>query len=144
MSEIGQVIEKRENNRLLVKLERQEACAKCRACTAGMKSEEMLLEAENLCNAEIGDNVDITLEEADFMKAVLIMYGIPFACFMTGLLVTYFTMTNMGISGADIISFLVGLVLVVISYLVIHSFEPHFKKDNYVPKAVCVVDKNTP
>lgn len=141
MSEIGQVIEKKDNNRLIIKLERQEACAKCRACTAGMKTEEMLLEAENLCNADVGDNVNITLEETDFMKAVLIMYGIPFGCFMAGLMGTYFAFTSAGIANAEIISFFTGIVLVVVSYLIIHCFEPHFKNDNYVPKAVNVVNK---
>lgn len=139
MGEIGQVIEKRNNNRLLIKLERQEACAKCRACTAGMRTEEMLLEAENLCNADINDNVEITLEEADFMKAVLIMYGIPFLCFIGGLLISYFVLNNMGINGADAISFFIGIVLVVIAYFVIHVFEPHFKSANYMPKAINVV-----
>lgn len=141
MSEVGQVIEKRANNRVLIKLQRQEACAKCRACTAGMKTEEMLLEAENMCNADIGDSVDIALEESDFMKAVIIMYGIPFACFITGLMGTYFALTAAGVSGAEFISFGVGIALVVVSYLIIHLFEPHFKNDNYVPKAVNIVNK---
>lgn len=140
MSEIGQVMEKRDNNRLLVKLKRQEACAKCRACSAGMKTEEMLLQAENLCNANVGDNVEIALEEADFMKAVLIMYGIPFLCFIGGIMGTYFLLQSISAQNAEIISFCVGLVSVVISYLIIHCFEPHFKKDNYVPKAIKIAE----
>lgn len=140
MGEIGQVIEKRDNNRLLIRLERQEACAKCRACSAGMKSEEMLLQAENLCNADIGDNVEVSLEEADFMKAVLILYGIPFLCFICGIMGTYFLLQKSGIANTELISFGVGFALVVISYLIIHCFEPHFKKDNYVPKAVRIED----
>ena len=94
MAEVGQVIEKKDNNRLLIRLERQEACAKCRACSAGMQAKEMLLEAENLCNAKIGDNVEISLEETDFMKAVLIMYGIPFVCFVVGVIASYFILTS--------------------------------------------------
>jgi sigma-E factor negative regulatory protein RseC len=140
MSEIGQVIEKRDNNILVVKLQRQEACAKCRACSAGMKTEEMLLEAENLCNAEVGDKVDIALEESDFMKAVFIMYGIPFIFFVVGLIGSYFAMAQLGIANAELLSFVAGILLVVISYLVIHQFEPHFRKDNYVPKAINVVE----
>lgn len=141
MSEIGQVIEKKDNNRLVIKLQRQEACAKCRACTAGMKSDEMILEAENLCNAEIGDNVDLALEETDFMKAVFIMYGIPFLCFIAGLFGAYFALVHFNVPNAEIISFFVGIGLVVVSYLIIHTFEPHFKKDNYVPKAINIVNK---
>jgi sigma-E factor negative regulatory protein RseC len=140
MSEIGQVIEKRDGNRLVIKLQRQEACAKCRACSAGMKTEEMVLEAENLCNAEVGDKVDIALEESDFMKAVFIMYGIPCVFFVVGLIGSYFAMAHFGIANAELLSFVTGIVLVVISYLVIHRFEPHFRNDNYVPKAINVVE----
>ena len=140
MAEVGQVIEKKDNNRLLIRLERQEACAKCRACSAGMQAKEMLLEAENLCNAKIGDNVEISLEETDFMKAVLIMYGIPFVCFVVGVIASYFILTSLQAANIEIISFIVGLVLVVVSYLIIHRFEPHFKSDNYVPKATAVVE----
>ena len=139
MAEIGRVIEKKENNKLLIKLERQEACAKCRACSAGMQSKEMLLVAENLCHASVGDDVEIFLEETDFMKAVLIMYGIPFLFFVGSVLITYFILDSMGIANTEIISFAVGIVLVAVSYLVIHHFESHFKSNNYVPKATSVV-----
>lgn len=140
MAEIGQVIEKRENNRLLIRLERQEACAKCRACTAGMQSKDMLLEAENLCNASVGDNVEISLEETDFMKAVLIMYGIPFIAFVAGVLIGYYFLSSMGMANSEVISFIIGIVLVIVSYLVIHRFEPRFKSDNYVPKATALAE----
>ena len=137
MAEIGEVIE-RENDRVVVKLERKEACAKCRACTAGMKSSDMLINAENLCNAEKGDKVEISLEESDFMKAVLVMYGFPFVMFMIGVLAGYYGCLRLGIPGAEYISFGLGLVLVVISYAVIRSQEPHWRKGNFVPKAIAI------
>jgi sigma-E factor negative regulatory protein RseC len=140
MAEIGTVIGNAENNRLLVRLERQEACAKCRACTAGMKKEEMLLTAENLCGGKIGDNVEVTLDTADFMRAAVIMYGIPFAMFMLGIFAGYFGSLKMGFGSNELIGFAIGIVLVIITYLVIKSQEKRWQKDNYVPKAIRVVD----
>jgi sigma-E factor negative regulatory protein RseC len=140
MAEIGTVIGNAENNRLLVRLERQEACAKCRACTAGMKKEEMLLTAENLCGGKIGDNVEVTLDTADFMRAAVIMYGIPFAMFMLGIFAGYFGSLKMGLGSNELIGFVIGIVLVIITYLIIKSQEKRWQKDNYVPKAIRVVD----
>ncbi|MFR7512063.1 MAG: SoxR reducing system RseC family protein, partial [Muribaculaceae bacterium] len=81
MAEIGEVIGT-EKNKLVVRMTRKEACAKCRACSAGLKEQDMLLKAVNLCNAKVGDKVEVMLETADFMKATCIMYGIPCAMFI--------------------------------------------------------------
>ena len=56
MAEIGKVIGT-EKNKLVVRMTRKEACAKCRACSAGLKEQDMLLKAVNLCNAKVGDRV---------------------------------------------------------------------------------------
>ena len=137
MAEIGEVIQI-ENDNAVVVLERKEACAKCRACSAGMKSEEMLIRAENICSAKVGDKVEIALEETDFIKAVLIMYGFPFIMFMVGLLGGYYGCLNAGINNAELIGFIAGLVLVAVSYGLIKSQENRWRSGNYIPKAIAV------
>lgn len=137
MAEIGEVIEKKDK-KVVVKLERKEACAKCRACSAGMKSTEMLITAENNCGAELGDKVEIALEEADFIKAVLIMYGFPFVMFIIGLFAAYYGCQSANIPNAELIGFIVGLVLVAVSYAVIKSQEKRWRSGNYIPKAIAV------
>ncbi len=140
MAEIGEVIEN-ENNKVVVRLERTEACAKCRACSVGMKSEEMLIKAENLCNAKTGDFVEIALEEVDFIKAVCIMYGFPFIMFLIGVFGGYYGCLKLGIAGAEYIGFGLGLVFVFIAYVIIRSQEGRLKKGNYIPKAVAIRGK---
>ena len=137
MAEIGKVIDI-EKNKVVVSLERKEACAKCRACSAGMKKEEMLIRAENICGADIGDKVEIVLEEADFIKAVLIMYGFPFIMFMIGLLGTYYGLSGANIANPELLSFIVGLVLVAVSYGIIKSQEKRWRSGNYIPKASAI------
>ena len=137
MAEIGKVIEL-EGNKAVVVLERKEACAKCRACSAGMKAEEMLIRAENICSAKVGDNVEVSLEESDFIKAVLIMYGFPFVMFMVGVLAGYYGSLYAGIPNAELIGFVIGLLLVAVSYAIIKSQEKRWRKGNFVPKAAAV------
>lgn len=139
LGEVGEVVEKRDN-KITVKLQRTEACAKCRACTAGMKKEDMLITAENLCNASVGNKVDIVLDNADFMKATIIMYGFPFISFMIGIFAGYYISLNMNVAYPEVVGIIAGLVLVVISYIIIHSQEKRFKKGNFVPKAIKIVE----
>lgn len=139
LGEVGEVVGK-ENNKIIVKLQRTEACAKCRACTAGMKKEDMLIKAENMCNASVGNKVDLVLDNADFMKATLIMYGIPFAAFMIGIFGGYYGALSMGMDNGEVIGIAAGVILVIISYLIIHTQEDKFKKGNFVPKAIKIVE----
>ncbi len=76
MAETGSVIDI-EGDKVIVKLQRTEACAKCGACSVGMKTQDMLIKAHNQCDAIIGDEVEIELEESNFIVAVMIMYGLP-------------------------------------------------------------------
>jgi len=141
MAEIGQVVEI-DNNSVVVKLERQEACAKCRACTAGLSKTEMIIKAINCCNAKIDDNVEIVIEESNFIQAVLIMYGIPFVSLMIGIFIGYYGSLKLGMQNNDIIGFCFGILLVIISYLWIKSKENYWKSKNFVPKAIKIADKN--
>lgn len=135
MGELGNVIRKNKN-KVTVALMRKEACSKCRACSAGLNSQTMEIECLNLCNADINDTVEIVLETDSFFKAVSIMYGIPFVAFLAGLLGSYFFFDSIGIEDKELFAFLVGAVLVAISYLVIKSLENVWKKGNFAPKAI--------
>lgn len=141
MGEIGQVI-KKDNNKVTVRLTRTEACAKCGACSAGLKSQDMMIEAANLCDAEINDNVEIMLEESDFIKAVAIMYGIPFVSFVIGLIGGYYISMAVGFGNNEIIGFSIGIIFVLITYFLIKKNEKHWKSKNFIPKAVKVAKKH--
>lgn len=140
MGEIGKVI-KVEDNKLTIKLKRTEACAKCRACTAGMASKDMIINAVNLCNASIDDNVEIVLEDNNFIKAVLIMYGIPLAGLMFGVLIGYFGSLKLGLGNNELIAFGLGIFFVVLTYLWIKYKEDYWKTKNFIPKAIRVDNK---
>ena len=139
MGEVGKVINV-NSNRVTVELERKEACAKCRACSVGMKSETMVIECYNACGAKLDERVEIMLEEKNFIQAVLIMYGIPFVGFVIGLLGGYYSAMAMDINGKELIGFFAGLIVVVLCYLWIKSKEKYWKSKNFVPTAIRVVE----
>lgn len=134
MAESGIVIEKKKNL-VVVKLERKEACAQCKACVAGLSSKEMLMEADNLCDAQIGDRVNVSLENSSFLKAVLIMYGIPFLSLLGGLAVGYIFFKS------EIAAILGGFFLLAICFIIIRLNEKKFNNGNYRPVANEIVQQ---
>lgn len=133
MAEKGQVVEVKDNL-AVVKMARTDACAKCGACKHGMAENEMLIEAINMCKADIGDWVEIDLESRDFLKAMGIMYGIPLICLMFGFVLGYNGFKS--ISYNEIIGFFLGVVFMFLSYLWIKHKEPYWKTQNFSPMAV--------
>lgn len=144
MAEKGLVTQIKEDL-VVCTMTRKEACAKCRACIAGLSEKEMIIEAENLCDAVVGDWVEISLSEAGFMSAVLIMYGIPLIALMVGVLAGFYGIAPLlpGVK-AEIVSFGLGIILTVIAYLWIHSKEDHWKEKKYRPEAIRVTSPPEP
>ncbi len=138
MGEIGEVIGT-EGNKLVVKMQRTEACARCRACTAGLESKEMLIKAVNMCQGNIGDKVEIILDNSNFMKAALIMYGIPFIAFILGVFGGYYAAASYGLGSPELIGIIAGVILVALTYIIIRTQEHRFKEGGYIPKAINVV-----
>ncbi len=139
MAEIGQVT-KVENDEVVVRLLRKEACAKCGACTAGLESKDMFIHANNLCDAGKNEWVEIYLEETNFLKAVGLMYGIP----LIGLLIGLFAGMLLGRAYvplyADVIGFACGIFGAGVTFLTLHLNEHRFNTKTYKPRAIRIVD----
>ena len=138
MAEKGLVVGLKNNDSLaVIKMTRLEACAKCKACIAGMTEKEMFVEAENICDAKVNDWVEIEMEPIGFINAVLIMYGIPFLAFMAGVLIGYFVIgPYQSFMNTELFSFIIGLVFTFIAFMWIKSQEKRWSQKKYRPKAV--------
>lgn len=140
MAEIGQVTEIK-GDLIRVKLQRHDACDHCNACTAGIETEEMILEAENLCLAKPGDLVEISLEESNFLVAVIIMYIIPLVGLLAGIALGYvvggYTTMN-----REVMALVFGFTLLAITYLIIRSNERRFNTRKFRPIASNIVKED--
>ncbi len=145
MAEKGRVIEVKDENMLTVSMTRKEACAKCRACIAGMTEQEMIIEAENNCFAQVGDWVNVEISPDGFISALFIVYGLPLIGFMVGLIPSYFILNAAGLGNVrDVLSFVIGLVCTGIIFLWIKKNEERWKQRKYKPMAVSVTDAPLP
>lgn len=139
MAEIGQVTE-HNGDFIKVKLQRHDACDHCNACTAGVETEEMILEAENICKADVGDLVEISLEESNFLLAVIIMYIIPLVSLLVGIAIGYLVGGVVGMN-REVSALIFGFVLLALTYLAIRSNEKRFHTRKFRPVAGEIVKR---
>lgn len=123
-------------------IHRKEACGECRACLSGMTKTEMDIEAKNLCDAEIGDWVELELQENAFFNAVVIMYGLPFIGFIAGVVGGYYGVPKVipGISPV-LPSLILGAAGILIAMLWIKSQNPRWESGKYRPLATKIVEE---
>ncbi|MCD7778448.1 MAG: SoxR reducing system RseC family protein [Clostridiales bacterium] len=140
MAEIGKVIAC-EGDQVRLILKRREACGKCRACTAGLTEKDMEMKARNLCGAKVGDGVEVSIEQTNFLKAVIIMYGIPLLVFFAGILIGYYGGIYMKAANPNITSIILGVFLTALTYFVIHKNEKRWSNGQFLPSAVKIADE---
>ncbi|MFI3173913.1 MAG: SoxR reducing system RseC family protein [Bacillota bacterium] len=138
----GKVIDLQQNNLLKVEIIRSEACGKCKGCLAGMSKKEMELEAKNLCEAEIGDWVELELQDNVFFKAVIISYGIPFIAFILGVVLGEFVFAPLLPTITEgLVAFITGFVGVFLAYGWIKSQNKRWESGTYTPLATRLADE---
>lgn len=136
MAEKGIVTELKDNNIAYIKMKRTEACAKCRACVAGLSEQDMFIDAENDCDASVGQWVELEFDNNGFFYAVLIMYGIPFVALISGILLGYYAIAPLlPFVSKEILSCVVGLGFTALVYLWIRSQEDRWSSKKYRPIA---------
>lgn len=145
MAEKGKVTGVNENT-LTVVMTRKEACAKCRACIAGLSEKEMVIEAENECDATVGDWVEVEVTPDGFITALFVVYGLPLIGFMIGLLPSYFLLKPaLGLGNAgDVLSFAIGLVCAGLVFLWIKKNEERWQQRKYKPLATRITTEPLP
>ena len=127
---------------VIATIHRKEACGECRACLAGMTKTEMDIEAKNLCDAEIGDWVELELQESAFFNAVVIMYGLPFIGFIAGVVGGYYGLAKVLPGIAPVVpSLILGVLGIVVAMLWIKSQNPRWESGKYRPLATKIVEE---
>lgn len=89
MTEQGKVI-KRENNEAIVRVERKSACASCGMCAMKPKDSHVDVRVENVLNADEGAFVLIRVESGSVAKISLLVYILPLAFAVAGMLIGIF------------------------------------------------------
>ena len=126
---------------VMVSLSRTTACEHCEACRVGFKpgDREILVRAKNLCDAQIGDFVNIEIKGRDFLLAAFIMYGIPFVMMVVGFFVGYQAGAYAGTEARELIGFFSGLFCIAVTFIVINLTDAKWRRTGFTLLATAVI-----
>lgn len=89
MTEQGKVI-KTEKNEAIVRVQRKSACASCGMCAMKPKDSHIDVRVENALGVKEGDLVQIKMESGSVAKISLLVYILPLALAVAGMLIGIF------------------------------------------------------
>lgn len=145
MKETGKVI-KVEGNQATVFIKRGTACGECGKCQVGKEKLEMIMTTDNIADARVGDEVEIELENMNFMIAAAIAYGFPLIALMTGILGGYYGFLALGFNRdvSQAVGAVFGLIALAASYGVIRYKDKKIKKmQKFKPVIVGIRSKDS-
>jgi len=139
MKEKGQIVEITEDGLAVVKINRSSYCSSCGACNMGAHQDEMLLKVPNRLNGKPGDLVELDLEAASILKASAIVYLIPLAALLIGVVLGYILAYQVN-GNAELFGAVGGILMAVLAFLGIRMMEPTFKRQKkYSPQIVSII-----
>jgi len=129
-----------------VKVLKTGSCEECSAkmfCSTEENAENTLLVSDPF-GVRAGDEVRILVKGVTIFKAALLLYGIPLVLLLTGLIVGMNGL-DPGLMAPQLWSFLLGLGLVGIYYLIFYLFGlSHGTSTGMMPGIVSVKDPDVP
>lgn len=124
------IVKRVDGEMLEVCFERPEACEKCGACAGHGHTHMTRIRG----NAKPGDRVAVDMPDAKVFRISAIVYLVPLAFMLLGLLIGSFVFKN------DVIAAALGVALLAVSYLVLHQVDRKLgKKSDYTPQLIAVV-----
>lgn len=138
-----------KGERAVVQLLKHTACGDCGACHLGDDSKHIKIECANEVGAQVGEFVEIDLESPNVLGAAFIMYMIPLAALLAGVLGTsliYMLLSSNGIAAGsaykELVGAGVGVVLMALSYFIIKSKEDKFSDSQKYLSRITKVDRS--
>lgn len=131
MESIG-IVRAKNNNKIFVEFTRESACGEsCESCSAKCaESESELFEFPNTLSANIGDVVKIKTRDKSILSYKFLVYGLPLILFMSTITISYYLMSKMFMKNIELMSLIMGIISLIISYLIIKGIDHKFQKAN--------------
>lgn len=124
---------------------KKSACEQCAASGVCHPGDEDYLEAANPLGATKGQKVKVTLAPQVYLKASIILYGIPMVALVGGAILGKNIALRAGTeASSDLWAFLTGMLCLLVSFLFIRSYNKKVEKTlKYKPTIVEIVSSAT-
>lgn len=112
-----------------VSITAKSACEKCSASSMCHPGDEEYMEASNPLGAKKGQKVKVVLAPQIYLKASIILYGIPMTAFIAAAILG----KNLGLrygaeANSDLWAFIAGMVCMALSFLAIRMYNKKVEK----------------
>ena len=122
---------------LLVVFERHEACGDCHACMHG--SEDCAKHTIKIKgSAEVGDLVEVEMDDSHVVAATALAYMVPFAGFMLGLFGGWALSRVMTTINGELVMAMCAVVGTALAYVVMRFLDPIFSKGRWEQRIISV------
>ena len=127
-----------EGNIAKVAVLKKSACEQCSAAGVCHPGDQEYLEAANPLNAVKGQKVKVAIAPQVYLKASLILYGIPMVALIAGAIIAKnIAVRYVGEEQSDLWAFIAGMACTFISFLFIRSYNKKVEKtQKYKPVIV--------
>lgn len=109
---------------------RSEACGSCDSCAA-CDQKPITMEVANSLQAEIGDQVTLEISDSAFVRSSFMIYLVPLALFIIGIVVGTVVLDNMGIQN-EALTLVFGLAGLFISFLIGRIVDRRLASDDMI------------
>lgn len=140
MEQIG-FVRKVTNNNIEVEVRRISGCGEnCKGCGSSCNVPNHVVILPNTVGAKEGDLIEIKGETKNLLKYTMIVYMIPFAMLLIGIITSMNILKNMDIANYEPLSFLFGLISLGIGYLFVKLIDRSIgKRENDTIKIVRIL-----
>jgi len=109
-----------EGNIARVAIVKKSGCEQCAAAGVCHPDDEEYMEASNPLGAKKGQKVKVVVAPQVYLKASIILYGIPMAALVAGAIIAKnITVQNAGEAHSDLWAFIAGIICMVVSFFFI-------------------------
>jgi len=127
-----------EGNIARVAIVKKSGCEQCAAAGVCHPDDEEYMEASNPLGAKKGQKVKVVVAPQVYLKASIILYGIPMAALVAGAIIAKnITVQNAGEAHSDLWAFIAGIICMVVSFFFIRVYNNKVEKtQTYKPMIV--------
>ncbi len=137
------IVSEIEGNLAKVAILKKSACEQCAAAGVCHPADQDFMEAANPLGAKKGQKVKVVVAPQLYLKASIILYGIPMAVFIAGaILVKKLALQYGSEANSDLWAFIAGTVCLVVSFIFIRRYNKKVEKtQKYKPVIVEILSQ---
>ena len=134
------VIEKIENQKAFVRIQKTSACDHCKSRgSCDVSKRDMIVEVDNIIQAKVGDVIELSMPEGAVMKLSILVYLLPILALLIGAFIGDY-LAQIFLINRSLTALLSGGILMMAVFYALKKMERLKKfKDAYQPRLTRII-----